>query len=191
MLLVKSVVSLVFSAILPHIVAVAVHHSTLELPLEVASIGPLETAVATHLVVSPSARVLAPISPKVAPFAFLDAAEEVSVVVAAIAPHLNALSILLVLLAACHFRLRVHVVQIFLNVGVGALTENAEISLAILLPEALISLHAWFGGAEHTNSASLPIDPVAFKSAAIRPDQFAVATLSKFVVDNLVTGARC
>ena len=110
MLLVKSVISFVFAAILPHIVAIAMHNTTLELTLEVSPIGPLETTMATHLVISPSARILASVSPKVASFAFFNAAEEVSVVVASITPHLNSLSILLVLLAARYIRLRVHVV---------------------------------------------------------------------------------
>ena len=190
MLLVKSVIPFVFPTVLPDIVTVAMHDSTLELTLEVTSIGPLETTMATHLIISPSACVLAAVGPKVASFAFLDAAKEVSMVVATITPHLNAFSILLVLLAARDIRLRVHVVQIFLNVEVCTLTENTEICLAVLLPEALICLHAWFRCAEYTNSTSLPIDPVTFKRAAIRPDEFAVATLSKLVVNDLVTLAR-
>ena len=189
MLLVKSVISFVFTAILPYIVAIAMHDSTLELTLEVSSISPLETTMATHLIICPSAGVLAAVGPKVASFAFLDATEEVSVVIATITPHFNALSILLVLLAASDIRLRVHVVQIFLNVKVGTLTENTEISLAVLLPEALVCLHARFRCSENTNSAGLPIDPVAFKSAAIGPYQFAVTTLCKLVVDDLVTHA--
>ena len=189
MLLVKSVIPFVFTAVLPDIVAIAVHDSTLELTLEVTSIGPLETTMATHLIISPSARVLAAVGPKVASFAFLDATEEVSVVIATITPNFNALSILLVLLAARDIRLRVHVVQIFLNVEVGTLTENTEIGLAVLLPEALICLHARFRCSENTDSTSLSIDPVAFKSAAIRPDQFTVTTLSELVVDDLVAHA--
>ena len=189
MLLVKSVIPFVFPAVLPDIVTVAMHDSTLELTLEVTSIGPLETTMATHLIISPSACVLAAVGPKVASFAFLDAAKEVSMVVATITPHLNAFSILLVLLAARDIRLRVHVVQIFLNVEVCALSENTQIGLAVLLPEALICLHARFRCSENANSTSLPIDPVAFKSAAIRPNQFTITTLSELVVDDLITHA--
>ena len=110
MLLVKSVISLVFSAILPDIVAIAVHDSTLELTLEVSPVSPLEATMATHFVICPSARILTAIGPKVASFSFFDATEKVSVVVTTITPHLNALSILLVLLTARNIRLRVHVV---------------------------------------------------------------------------------
>ena len=57
MFLIKAVVPFVLAAVLPDIVAKAMHDSVLELALEVAPVGPLEAAVATHLVVCPVARV--------------------------------------------------------------------------------------------------------------------------------------
>ena len=110
MFFVEAIVALVLAPILPHIVSIAVHHSILEGTLKVAAIGPLEAALTAHLISEPRARVFTAVGPKVASFAFLDTAEKVSMVVATITPHLNALSILLVLLAARDIRLRVHVV---------------------------------------------------------------------------------
>ena len=50
-LLVESVGALVLAPILPHIITEAVHHSILELTLEVAAIGPLEASETTHLII--------------------------------------------------------------------------------------------------------------------------------------------
>lgn len=58
MLLVVSVIALVFSTILPHVVAKAVHHTILEAALEEASVSPLEAPIAAHLVIRPVACVL-------------------------------------------------------------------------------------------------------------------------------------
>lgn len=60
------------------------HDSVLEVALKVASISPLEAALAAHLIVAPVALVLAPVRPVVDTHAFFDSVFEVSVVVAAI-----------------------------------------------------------------------------------------------------------
>ena len=97
MLLVVAIVPFVSSTVLPHINAVAVHHSILERALEVSAVGPLKASIAAHLVLTPHASVLRSIGPEVAPFALFDALSENSVVVAAIGPDFDSLPIALVL----------------------------------------------------------------------------------------------
>ncbi len=97
MFLVKSVVTLILSAILPHIVASSVHNSILELSLKVTTISPLEAAKATHFVASPLASVLGPVGPEVDSLSFLDSIFKVAVVIAAVAPDLDSLAVLLIL----------------------------------------------------------------------------------------------
>ena len=98
MLLIESIVTFVPAPVLPDIVAIAVHDASLELPLEVATISPLEATVSTHFVVLPRPRILRPVGPEVCALAFFDATEEIAVVVAAIAPHFDSFSILPILL---------------------------------------------------------------------------------------------
>ena len=94
MLFVEAIVALVSAPILPHIVTVAVHHTFGELTLEVAAVSPLEAAVTTHLILEPRARVPAAVGPEVATFSLFDAIVEVSVIVAPVAPHFDAETIL-------------------------------------------------------------------------------------------------
>ena len=96
-LLVKLVLTFVPSTVLPHIAAEPMHDSILELTLEVASIGPLESTEATHLVIAPSAGILRAISPKVGTLALLYSAAKVAVIVRAVAPNLNSFAVLLIL----------------------------------------------------------------------------------------------
>ena len=84
MFLVESIVALILTTILPHIVAISVHDSVLELALEVATIGPLEAALSTHFIIRPHACVLGAVGPEVDTLALLNAVTEVSVVVASI-----------------------------------------------------------------------------------------------------------
>lgn len=179
MLLVKSVVTFILATILPDVVSDTVHYSVLEQALEVATISPLETAVATHLVVGPRADVLGPISPKVNSFAFLHSIPEVSMVVAAIAPYFNSLAILLIL--SGDFRLRLDGIEVILDVETNVLTEDAKVGLSVLLPESFINF-VRLRGTEHSKTTSLSIDPVAFEGASIRPDHLSVATLGVLVV---------
>ena len=51
MLLVVAIVSFIAATVLPHVDAMAVHHSILERALEVAAVSPLEAPVAIHLIV--------------------------------------------------------------------------------------------------------------------------------------------
>ena len=97
MFLVEFVVALILPSILPHIISSPVHNPVLELAMEVTTIGPLEATKSAHLVGSPLASILGPISPKVDPISLLDSVLEVSVVIATVAPDLNSLAILLIL----------------------------------------------------------------------------------------------
>ena len=97
MLLVKSIVAFVFTAILPDIVSVAVHHAILEATLEVAAIGPLEASSAAHFIIRPVTGILRSVCPEVNAFALLDTVFEVSMVVATVRPDLDSFTILLVL----------------------------------------------------------------------------------------------
>lgn len=101
MFFVELIVAFIFAPILPDIAAKSVHDSVLEGALKVSAIGPLETPVATHLVIRPDASVLASIGPKVDAFALFYSVLEKAVIVAAIAPHFDAFAILL--LHRCHF----------------------------------------------------------------------------------------
>mmetsp|Transcript_31300 Transcript_31300/g.38721 ORF Transcript_31300/g.38721 Transcript_31300/m.38721 type:complete len:295 (-) Transcript_31300:319-1203(-) len=185
MLFVKSVIAFVLAAILPDVVAVAVHDATLEATLEVAPVGPLEAASAAHLVVRPMPRILGAVCPKVHTFALLDTVLEVAVVVAAVGPHFDSFTILLVL--RCDFRLRLDRVEVVLDIKTDVLTEDTQVRLPILLPEAFVNfLSLGLGRAEDTQTACLPIDPVTFKAAAIGPNHLAVAALRVLVVDNRV-----
>ena len=180
MLLVKLVVSFVLAAVLPDIVTVAVHHSVLERTLEVASIGPLERTVAAHLVIGPLARVLGTIGPEVDAKTLLHTIFKVTVIVASIAPHLDAFAILLVLPG--DFGARFDRIEVRLDICAEVLSEDAKIGLAVLLPEAFVNFSRGGRRPEHSNSARLSIDPVAFESAAIGPNELAVAALVVLVV---------
>ena len=89
-LLIVLIVAFEYAAVRPNIFAVAVQHAVLEIALEVAAVVPLEHPHASHLVFMPRASVYATIGPDVAPYPLLDAMNQVAVVVAAIAPDLNA-----------------------------------------------------------------------------------------------------
>ena len=167
MLLVESIVAFVLATILPDIVAVAVHDSILEAALEVAPIAPLEAAVPAHLIIAPLARVLGSVGPVVDALTLFHTVLKVAVIVAAIAPHFDALAILLVVRR--HFRGSIKGLKVVLDVEANVLSEDAKVSLAILLPEALID----FVGvrcAEHAQTTGLSIDPVALESATIGPN---------------------
>lgn len=183
-LLVKLVVALVLATVLPDVVAMPVHHSVLKASLEVAPISPLEGSISTHLVVGPISGVLGAVSPEVDAHSLLDAILEVAVVVATVTPHLDALTVLLVL--PCDLRTRLNRIQVVLDVRPEILSEHAQVRLAILLPKAFVNFSRGGGGPEDTDSARLPIDPVAFKGAAVWPDQLAVAALIELVVDDRV-----
>lgn len=77
-----------------------------------------------------------------------------------------------------------------LNVKSRLLTENAKIGLSVLLPEALILLRVGLRGPVNSDSTSLTINPVAFESTAIWPNQLAVTTLIELVVDDCVVSWR-
>ena len=97
MLLVKLVFTLVFTPILPDVIAPAMHHAILELTLKVATIGPLEAPITAHFIVRPVTAILATICPEVHSLSLFNAVLEKSMVVAAIAPNFDTLSVLLVL----------------------------------------------------------------------------------------------
>ena len=97
MLLVVAIVSFIAATVLPHVDAMAVHHSILERALEVAAVGPLKAPVATHLVLAPHTRILRAIRPEVASFTLFNAITEHSMIVATIGPDFDALPIALLL----------------------------------------------------------------------------------------------
>ena len=183
MLLVEAVVALVAAAILPDIAAVAVHDAVLEGALEEAAIGPLEAANAAHLVVRPVASVLGPVGPEIHALALLHTVLEIPVVIRSVAPHLDPLPVLLVLLG--DFGLGLDGVEVVLNVEAHVLAEDAEARCAVLLPEALVDLVAVWR-AEDAQAARLSVDPVALERASVRPDQLPVPALAVFVVDDRV-----
>ena len=184
MLLVEFVRAFVLTAVLPHVVAEAMHHAVLEAALEVAAIGPLESAVATHFVVLPHSTVARSICPEVSAFEVFHSISEMSVVVAAIAPHLNAFAVLLILHSG--FRHLFQRVQILLDVVPMVLTEDGQVCQSVLLPKAFVDFVAGLRGTENSHAARLAVNPVAFEGAAIRPDQSSVATLGVLVANDRV-----
>ena len=175
MLLVKLVFAFVLTAILPDIVARAVHDTVLERALKVATVCPLEAPIATHFVVGPGAAVLAAIGPKVNTDAFFDAILEESVVIAAIAPYFDPLSVLFVL--SCDLRSLFNRIKIVLDVKAIVLAEDAQASLPVLLPETFIDLFCGNGCSENAQATSLAIDPISFKRASVWPHKLAIAAL--------------
>jgi len=181
-LLVESVVTFVLATILPHVVAETVHYSVLKRTLEVAAVGPLESAETRHFVGLPHARVLAAVRPVVASFALFDTVAETAVIVAAVAPDLNAQSILFLLNALRCFRLHFERIQVFKNVVAWVLTEYRKICLSVLLPKSFVSLATRLRCTKHANAPGLPVDPVSFEGAAVGPLQFTIPTLVELVL---------
>ena len=175
MLLVKLVFALVLAAVLPNIVARAVHDPVLERAFEVATVCPLEAPIATHFVILPGAAILTAIGPKVNTNAFFDAALEKSVVIAAIAPHFDPLSVLFVL--SCHLRSIFDRIKIVLDVKAIVLAEDTKAGLPILLPETFIDFFCGYGGSENAQATSLAIDPISFERASVWPHKLPIATL--------------
>ena len=120
-----------------------------------------------HLILMPKACVLAAIGPEVATFAFFYTSVEASVIVAAIAPDLNANPVLL-LLQACDVGL-FDQVEIGLDISSHVLTEDRKVCLAVLSPETFVYLVAWSWHSKHANTSWLIVDPEALKAAFIRP----------------------
>ena len=103
-------------------------------------------------------------------------------VIAAVTPHLDSLTILLVL--RLHIRVGVHTVGGALCKHVLAiiLTEDAEIGRPILLPESLENFICW--RSEDSDAASLTIDPITLECTAIRPCQLSIATLVVLIIND-------
>ena len=175
MLLVKLVFAFVLTAVLPDIVARAVHDTVLERALKVATVRPLEAPVAAHFVVGPGAAVLAAIGPKVNADAFFDAILEESVVIAAITPHFDSLSVLLIL--SCDLRSLFDRIKIVLDVKAIVLAEDTQASLPVLLPETFIDFFCSNGCSENAQATSLTIDPIPFERAPVWPHKLAIAAL--------------
>ena len=168
MLLVKLVFAFVLTAVLPDVVAVAVHYSVLERALKVATVCPLEAPIATHFIVLPGAAVPAAIRPEVNADALFDAVLEETMIVAPIAPHFNPFSVLFVL--GCHLGSRVKRINIILDVKTEVLSEHAQACLPVLLPETFVNFFSDARGSENAKATGLTIDPVAFERAAIWPN---------------------
>ena len=94
MLFIELVKPFVLSAVLPHIYPISMHDTFLKLSLKKSTVAPLEAPLATHLIVDPHSCEFAPISPKVDTLALLDSVLKITVVVAAVAPHLHTSAIL-------------------------------------------------------------------------------------------------
>ena len=103
-------------------------------------------------------------------------------VVAAVAPDLDSLAVLLVLWL--QIRVRVHAIGCLHSEHVCSiiLSEHAEIGCSVLLPEAFEDIIC--GCSEHSNAACLTIDPVAFERASIWPYQLSIPALVVLVVDH-------
>ena len=180
MLLIELVVAFVATPILPHISAMAMHDSTLELALEVSTIGPLKASSTTHLILGPIASILTSIGPEVDSLALFLAIVKATQVVAAVTPHLNAFTILLVRHQPVGVRLSAELALSIEIVNDIVLAEDAEVGLLILLPDALENLIVQ--GTEHADANGLPIDPVPLKGAIIRPNELTIATFLHVVV---------
>ena len=182
--LVESIVAFIFAAILPHVISISVHHAALEHAFKIATIRPLKVSKSTHLIVRPRPRILASICPEVNSLAFFHSVFKVAMVIAPVAPYLDPLTILLVL------RLRVigihSVVCITKHLLPIILSEHTQLGCFVLLPETLEHFFSW--RSEHSNTASLPIDPISFKCASIWPDQFSIATFVVLVVNHWLLG---
>ena len=96
MFLVKLIFAFVLATILPDVVAEAMHHTILERTLKVATVSPFEASVTTHFILGPLTSVLTAVCPEINTFSFFDSISEIAVIVAAIAPYLDAFSILFV-----------------------------------------------------------------------------------------------
>ena len=94
MLFVELIFTFVATAILPDVASKSMHDSVLERTLEVATVGPFENSFTAHLVLVPSAGVLAAVSPEVDTFSLFDSILKESVVIGTIAPDFDSLSIL-------------------------------------------------------------------------------------------------
>ena len=104
-------------------------------------------------------------------------------VIAAIAPHLNAFSILFVL--CCRLGLLLQHVKVVHDVAVTlTLPEDAQICGTVLLPEALVDFIARLRCPVDPNTAGLAVNPVAFEGASIGPHQAPIATLNVLVIDD-------
>ena len=66
------------------------------------------------------------------------------------------------------------------------MAEYAQVSVSIRLPEALINLLGGSRGSENAQTHSITVHPVAFERTSVLPNQLAVPTLLKNVVDHRV-----
>ena len=136
MFLIESIVTLIFAAVLPHVISISVHHSALEHALKVAAIRPLKVSKSTHLIVLPRSRILTSVSPEVNSLTFFHSVLKVTVVVTSIAPHLYPLTILFVLWL--HIRVCDHIIVVLITSLLGIiLPEYAKLCCHVLLPESL------------------------------------------------------
>ena len=182
MFLVELIFAFIFATVLPNIIAEAMHHSVLERTLEVATIGPFETAIATHFILGPLSCVFTAISPEVNAFFFLDSVSEISVIIATITPYFDTLSILFISIG--YLRLSLESIQVVLDIEANILSEYAQIGLFILLPESFIDFIAIAWCPEHSETASLAIDPVAFEGALVRPDHLTISAFGVLVINH-------
>ena len=111
-------------------------------------------------------------------------------VVAAIAPDLNAQPILL-LLQTCNIRIAFNLVKIILDVRADVLSEDRQIGRSVLRPEAFIDLISWALRSEHSNATWLVVDPEAFKAALVGPRHLSISALDVLVVYDGSRAFRC
>ena len=175
-LLIHTIIAFISSAVLPHVVTVAMHDTVLEHPFEVSSVRPFEISKSTHLIIRPHARIFAAISPEINTMAFFHSFHKVAKIVTSIAPNLNSFAILFILV---NWGRSVHPThcKILMDVMNTAHPENTEVGWSILLPVALKAFLVWFRCPKNSNTSWLSIDPKALKCALIGPNLFPIATL--------------
>jgi len=180
--LVEFIFAFILATVLPNVISEAMHHSVLERTLEVATISPFEAAKSAHFILGPLSCVFTAIGPEVNAVFFLDSVSEISVIIATITPNFDTLSILFISIG--YLGLSLESIQVVLDIEANILSEYAKIGLFILLPESFIDFFAIAWCSEHTETASLPIDPVAFEGALVRPDHLAISALGVLVINH-------
>lgn len=135
------------------------HYPIFKFSLKIASIGPIESSIAAHFILSPVTSIPRAIGPKISTVSLFYSFTKSTTIVATIWPNLNSWSILVICLSK--------------------LPKNTKSSRFILLPRAFkyFSLSI----SKYTYAYCLSIEPKAFKFWTIRPGKFTIPTSSKFI----------
>ena len=110
-------------------------------------------------------------------------------VVAAVAPHFDALAVLSLLLCSVvgeAGRVEDFLVADFLHRSAQILPEDAHIRHFVLYPHALVNFAKGLRRSENSNATCLAVEPEAFEVASIGPDELSIAALRVVIADYLL-----